>query len=343
MNQQIQQYAESILAGQPLERADIDRLSKLSERHFDDLLYWANEIRKSNFGNTIKMCSIIPGRMGGCSEDCAFCAQSLHYDTAVDKTPQILDDEQIMAGAKEAKEKGVPNFGIVYSGKKVSQKELDRLIALTERIKSELSMGVCMSLGIVSDDNMQRLADAGVVRFNHNLETSERHFSEVVTTHKYKDRVRTIEAGLKAGMGVCAGGIFGIGETEQDRIDMALELRRLGVDMVPMNFLHPIEGTPLGNSEKMLPREILRIVALYRFILPKTHLKVAGGRVLNLRDMQSWIFYAGCTAILSGNYLTTAGRAIEDDLQMLKDLGLEKFRAMEDKEGQKKKNTGGGT
>lgn len=323
MNQKIQQYAKQILDGQLLERGQINTLSDLSNDHLDDLFYWANEIRKANFGNKVKMCSIVPGRLGGCSQDCAFCAQSLHYDTTVDKTPQVLSDGQIMDAAAEAKSKGVPNFGIVYSGKKVSQKELDRLIALTERIKTELDMGVCMSLGIVSDENMQRLADAGVVRFNHNLETSERHFSEVVTTHKYADRVRTIEAGLKAGMGVCAGGIFGIGETEQDRIDMALELRRLGVDMVPMNFLHPIEGTPLGNAEKMPPREILRIVALYRFILPKTHLKVAGGRVLNLRDMQSWIFQAGCTAILTGNYLTTAGRAVEDDLQMLKDLGLE--------------------
>jgi biotin synthase len=322
MNQQIEQYAKQILDGQLLKRDQIDALSELSTQHLDDLLYWANEIRKANFGNKVKMCSIVPGRLGGCSEDCAFCAQSLHHDTAVDKTPQVLDDEQIMAAAVEAKERGVPNFGIVYSGKKVTQSELDRLIALTRRVKTELGMGVCMSLGIVSDKNMQRLADAGVVRFNHNLETSERHFAEVVTTHKYKDRVKTIEAGLKAGMGVCAGGIFGIGETEADRIDMALELRRLGVDMVPMNFLHPIEGTPLGKAETMPPREILRIVALYRFILPKTHLKVAGGRVLNLRDMQSWIFQAGCTAILSGNYLTTAGRAVEDDLQMLKDLGL---------------------
>jgi biotin synthase len=323
MNQQIEQFAKQILGGQLLEREQIDALSELSTQHLDDLLYWANEIRKAGFGNKVKMCSIIPGRMGGCSEDCAFCAQSMHYDTAVDKTPQVLSDGQIMDAAAEAKSKGVPNFGIVYSGKKVSQAELDRLVALTKRIKTELGMGVCMSLGIVSEENMQRLADAGVVRFNHNLETSERHFAEVVTTHKYQDRVKTIEAGHKAGMGVCAGGIFGIGETEPDRIDMALELRRLGVDMVPMNFLHPIEGTPLANAETMPPREILRIVALYRFILPKTHLKVAGGRVLNLRDMQSWIFQAGCTAILSGNYLTTAGRNVEDDLQMLKDLGLE--------------------
>ncbi len=323
MNEQIQNFAKKILDGQFLERDEIDTLSALSVENPDDLMYWANEIRKAGFGNTVKMCSIVPGRLGGCSQDCAFCAQSLHYDTAVDKSPKMLSDDEIMAAAAEAKKKGVPNFGIVYSGKKVDDDELDRLIALTDRIKGELGMGVCMSLGIVSAENMQRLADAGVVRFNHNLETSERHFADIVSTHKYEDRVKTIEAGLKAGMGVCAGGIFGIGETEADRIDMALELRRLGVDMVPMNFLHPIEGTPLGDAEKLPPREILRIVALYRFILPKTHLKVAGGRVLNLRDMQSWIFYAGCTAILSGNYLTTAGRAVEDDLQMLEDLGLE--------------------
>ncbi|MHC4997932.1 MAG: radical SAM protein [Planctomycetota bacterium] len=192
MNQQIEQYAKKILDGQLLERDQIDELSRLSTDHIDDMLYWANEIRKAGFGNKVKMCSIIPGRMGGCSEDCAFCAQSLHYDTAVDKTPQVLSDGQIMDAAAEAKSKGVPNFGIVYSGKKVTQAELDRLIALTKRIKTELGMGVCMSLGIVSEENMKRLADAGVVRFNHNLETSKRHFAEVVTTHKYEDRVKTI-------------------------------------------------------------------------------------------------------------------------------------------------------
>jgi biotin synthase len=323
MNEQIRQYAQKVLNGQLLERGEIVSLSELSEQFFDDMLYRANEIRKTNFANKVKLCSIVPGRLGGCSQDCAFCAQSLHYDTAVDKTPRTLADEEIMAAAAEAKKKGVPNFGIVYSGKKVSEKELDRLLGLTKRIKAELGLGVCMSLGILSEDNMLQLAEAGVSRFNHNLETSERHFPDIVSTHKYEDRIKTIEAGLKAGLGVCAGGIFGIGETEADRIDMALELRRLGVDMVPMNFLHPIEGTPLGNAQKLPPREILRIIALYRFILPKTHLKVAGGRVLNLRDMQSWIFHAGCTSILSGNYLTTAGRAVEQDLQMLKDLGLE--------------------
>jgi biotin synthase len=144
-----------------------------------------------------------------------------------------------------------------------------------------------------------------------------------VTTHKYADRVNTIRSAKAAGLSVCAGGIFGIGETDEDRVEMALELRRLGVDTVPMNFLHPIAGTPLGEAKALEPREVLTIVALYRFILPRTTLKVAGGRVLNLRDMQSWMFYAGANAILSGNYLTTAGRAVRDDVQMLRDLGLE--------------------
>ena len=239
----------------------------------------------------------------------------------VNKRAKVLTDEEILAAA--AKADGVPNFGIVYSGKAVSDAEVERLVGLTESIKKEYGLGVCMGLGILGREPMQRLAQAGVVRYNHNLETSRRHFADIVTTHSYDDRVATIEAALDAGLGVCAGGIFGIGESEQDRLDMALELRRLRVDTVPMNFLHPIAGTPLAAVETLRPREILRIIALYRFILPQANLKVAGGRVLNLRDVQSWIFYAGCTSILSGNYLTTAGRAVADDMQMLRDLELE--------------------
>jgi len=323
MNEQIRIYAERILGGQLLDRREIDTLSGLSADHFDDLLYWANRIRQANFGNRVKVCSIVPGRLGGCSQDCAFCAQSVHYNTAVDKTPRVLSDEEILAGAAEAAQKGVSNFGIVYSGRKVDDNEIQRLIGLTRTINERYGLGVCMGLGILSEQAIEALAQAGVTRFNHNLETSERHFGDIVSTHRYAERVQTIRAAMKAGMGVCAGGIFGIGETEADRIDMALELRELGVDMVPLNFLHPIEGTPLGQTEKLPPREILRIVAMYRFILPKTQLKVAGGRVLNLRDVQSWIFYAGCTAIISGNFLTTAGRSVEEDMQMLTDLGFE--------------------
>lgn len=323
MNKTIEQLASIILEGGELGRVQIDSLADASADAFDDLLYYANRIREKYFGNKVKLCSIVPGRLGGCSQDCAFCAQSLHYDTAVDKTPKILSDEEILAAAAEAREKGVANFGIVYSGKAITEEELHRIEGLIKTITDDYGLGMCASLGIINEAQAKRLADAGLKRYNHNLETSERHFADIVTTHKYADRVKTIEVATKAGFGVCGGGIFGIGETETDRIDMAMELRRLAVDTVPMNFLHPIEGTPLGNIETLTPREILRIIALYRFILPKTSLKIAGGRVLNLRDMQSWIFKAGATSILTGNYLTTAGRSAAEDQQMIEDLGLE--------------------
>ncbi|MCK4959544.1 MAG: biotin synthase BioB, partial [Planctomycetes bacterium] len=274
------------------------------------------------FGNEVRVCSIVPGRLGGCDQDCAFCAQSVRYDTQVSKSVTVLSDDEILAAAKEANEKGVPYFGIVYSGRAITEKELSRIEKLIATIKSDYGMGVCVSLGIISADQAKRLVKAGAKRYNHNLETSERYFSKIVTTHDYSERVATIKTALDAGLKVCGGGIFGIGETEADRLDMAFQLRELGVDMVPMNFLHPIEGTPLGSAKKLEPMEILRIIAMYRFILPQTNLKVAGGRVLNLRDVQSWIFYAGCTSILTGNYLTTAGRSVEEDMQMLKDLGL---------------------
>ena len=323
MNQVIEKSARSSLDGRRLDRGSIEGILRQSRDDFDDFLYWANRIRQKFFGNTVRICSIVPGRLGGCDQDCAFCAQSVRYDTHIDKKPALLSDEEILKAARQAKESGVGNFGIVYSGKKISEAELCRIERLAGQIREKFGIGVCAGLGIIDDKQAKRLAAAGVGRYNHNLETSRRHFANIVTTHSYDDRVRTIEAVKKAGMGVCAGGIFGIGETEDDRIDMAFELRRLDVDMVPINFLHPIAGTPLEDMPTLAPLEILRIVALYRFILPGTHIKVAGGRVLNLRDLQSWIFYAGCTSIISGNYLTTAGRAVKDDMQMLADLGLE--------------------
>ena len=325
MNETITRIAEYVLDGGKVDRGQSQTLLDESDSYPGqmDLLYWANKIRIKHFGNTVKICSIVPGRLGGCNQDCAFCAQSVKYDTHIDKKPAVLSDEDILVAAAEAKKNGVPNFGIVYSGKAITEDELQRLEKLIARIKDEYGLGMCASLGIIDDKQAKRLADAGLTRYNHNLETSERNFPEVVTTHAYADRVSTIKNAQTAGLGICAGGIFGIGENDSDRIEMAIALRDLGVDTVPMNFLHPIDGTPLGNIETLAPMEILRIIALYRFILPDISLKVAGGRVLNLRDLQSWIFYAGCTSILSGNYLTTAGRDTKEDLQMLKDLGLE--------------------
>lgn len=323
MNKTIEQLAQAVIGGESLTRSQALKLITQGADSFEDLLYQADRIRQRFFGRRVSLCSIVPGRLGGCSQDCAFCAQSVRYDTAVDKRAKVLADEEILSAAAEAKRHGIRHIGIVYSGKRIGDEEFDRLLKLIGRIRREYEIGVCAGVGILDEEQMTALAEAGVERYNHNLETSERHFPHIVTTHSYEDRVRTVAAAVKAGLGVCAGGIFGIGETAEDRVDMALELRGLGVDTVPMNFLHPIAGTPLGNTKTLAPREILGIIALYRFLLPTVNLKVAGGRVLNLRDLQSWIFYAGCTSILSGHYLTTAGRAVEEDRQMLLDLGLE--------------------
>ncbi|MHC4155379.1 MAG: biotin synthase BioB [Planctomycetota bacterium] len=322
MNEKIRTIADSCLSGGEIDREQIDTLLSEARSAFFDLLYWANRIRERFFGNKVRICSIVPGRLGGCNQDCRFCAQSARYNAGYTST-RTLSDEEILSAAEQAKLNGVGRFGIVYSGRAVSEKELDRLGDLIAQIKERFGLSVCASLGTITEQQAKRLADSGLTGYNHNLETSERHFPDIVTTHKYADRVSTIRSAQAAGLRVCAGGIFGIGETDDDRVEMALELRRLGVDTVPMNFLHPIKGTPLGEAKTLEPREILRIIAVYRFILPRTTLKVAGGRVLNLRDMQSWMFCAGANAILSGNYLTTAGRAVKDDVQMLRDLGLQ--------------------
>lgn len=322
MNKIVQNLARRVLDGFELERLEIDNLVAVSRNDLDDMLYWANEIRKHFFANRVQVCSIVPGRLGGCSEDCAFCAQSSRYQTAVEGV-RYTSDEEILEAARRAHESGVRHFGIVNSGKRTDDEELARMIVLAAEIREQYDIGLCGAFGIINDAQAAHLRKAGMSRYNHNLETSAGHFGRIVSTHEYADRVRTIEAARHAGLKVCAGGIFGIGESDRDRVDMALELRRLNVDMVPMNFLHPIEGTPLGQTVPLAPREILRIIALYRFILPRTQLKVAGGRVLNLRDLQSWIFTAGCTSIITGNYLTTAGRHVEEDMQMLADLGLE--------------------
>jgi biotin synthase len=326
MNDKINIIAEYVLNDQLIDRHQANVLIEQSQKSFMDLLFWADKIRQQNFGNKIRVCSIVPGRLGGCSQDCAFCAQSAKSHTEF-SSPKYMTDDEIFAAAKEAKQKGVPSFCIVYSGKTINEDELQRLEKLIPRIKNTLNLSVCGGFGILTPVQAKRLKDAGMSRYNHNLETSEKHFGNIVTTHSYADRVSTIKAAKQAGLGICGGGIFGIGEVWDDRLDMAFELRGLGVDMVPLNFLHPIPGTPMGHVKTLKPKEILTITAIYRFILPNADLKVAGGRVLNLRDMQSWIFMAGATAIISGNYLTTAGRSVEEDLQMLADLGLESEKA----------------
>ncbi len=313
--------AQEVLSGRPIARDDAEFLTRLQGDDLYDLFYWANKIRIRFVGRQVKFCSIVTGKVGACSEDCGYCAQSKHYKTHV--VPDKMSVEQMQAAAEEALKNGASSFGIVNSGRGPTDRELDWLEPFFKQTAEKGAIRPCATLGELSPEQARRLKSMGVQRINHNLETSERFFPNVISTHTYADRKRTIQTAKAAGLSICSGGIFGMGETWQDRLDVAFELRELGVDVVPINFLNAIQGTPLYEKTTPLePMEALQIIAVFRFVLPDRELKIAGGREKILRDLQSWIFFAGGSSFLIGNYLTTFGRSPKDDHQMLKDLGL---------------------
>ena len=310
-----------VLEGKPLTRDQARELTTLQGNDLYDLFFWANKIRIANVGVNAKFCSIVTGKVGGCSEDCSYCSQSSHYKTHV--KPSRMSVDEMQQAADEALGSGASSFGIVNSGRGPTDKELDWMEPFFRQAAAGGKIRPCATLGELRPDQARRLADMGVKRINHNLETSKRHFANVVSTHSYEDRVRTIQTAKEAGLSICSGGIFGLGEDWEDRLDMAFALRELGADVVPINFLNAIAGTPLhGKREALDPMQALQIIAVYRFILPDRELKIAGGRETILRDLQSWMFFAGGSSFLIGNYLTTFGRTPRQDHQMLKDLGM---------------------
>jgi len=296
-------------------------LSRQMGTEIFELLALANRTRGKYRGNNVDLCSIINAKSGACPEDCSFCAQSAHSDTGAKVYP-LLDKGKILEAVLSSKENGVRRFCIVTSGKKPSDRELNEICGFIEAIR-ETGLLPCATLGMLDREQLARLKDAGLHRYHHNLETSEAFFSEICTTHTYIDKIKTIEAAKSLGLSVCSGGIFGLGESWQDRIDMAFALRETGVDSVPVNFFTPISGTPLESLGMLNPLEALKIIAIYRLILPDREIRVCGGRPATLRDMNSYIFFAGADGLLAGNYLTTTGRSMRDDLQMIKDLELE--------------------
>ncbi|WP_428388546.1 biotin synthase BioB [Mucisphaera sp.] len=313
--------AASVLAGNPISREDATFLTTLQGDDLYDLFFWANKIRIKFVGKQVKFCSIVTGKTGACSEDCSYCSQSKHYKTHV--TPDKMTVEEMLEASDEALANGASSMGIVNSGRGPTDRELDWLEPFFRKTAEQGKIRPCATLGELTPEQAQRLKDMGVQRVNHNLETSARHFANIVSTHTYKDRVQTIKNAKAAGLSICSGGIFGMGEDWDDRVDMALALRDLGADVVPINFLNAIQGTPMyGEVTPLEPMQALHIIAVYRFILPDRELKIAGGREKILRDLQSWIFFAGGSSFLIGNYLTTFGRTPQQDQQMLKDLGL---------------------
>src|SRR4051794_27706269 len=314
--------AERVLAGNLLDRADADHLAAVSGDDVYDLFYWANRIRIHFVGRDVKFCAIVAAKVGGCSEDCKFCAQSEHYSTPIDSQSKLTDD-QVLQSATHAADVGADSFGIVNSGRGPTRAELeDWLKPLMIKIAREGKTRACATLGALTPETAKFLYDCGIRRINHNLETSQRHYPNIVSTHPFAERINTLKVAKEAGLSLCSGGIFGMGEDWTDRIDMALTLRDLGVDVVPINFLNAIHGTPLEDQPKLSPMECLKIISIYRFLLPDKELKVAGGREVCLRDLQSWIFFAGGDSTMIGNYLTTYGRSPEMDHQMVRDLGL---------------------
>jgi biotin synthase len=325
---QIARMARRVLdEGRLLDRDEAEFLTRVGGDDVYDLFYWANKIRIRFKGRDVKFCAIVAAKVGGCSEDCKFCAQSEHYDTPISKEQSKLTDEQLLESAWHAAEVGADSFGIVNSGRGPTRRELEEwLKPLMMKIAAEGKTRACATLGALTPETARFLYDCGIRRINHNLETSERHYPNIVSTHPYAERINTLKVAKQAGLSLCSGGIFGMGEAWRDRLDMMFALREIGVDVMPINFLNAIHGTPLAGMEKLPPMECLKIIAIARFVLPAAELKVAGGREVCLRDLQSWIFFAGADSTMIGNYLTTYGRKPEMDHQMVLDLGL-KWRA----------------
>ena len=291
-----------------------------SAEDLPDILAAATAIRHCGWGNKISVCSITNARSGACSEDCAFCAQSSKHQTSTD-IYNLQSKEELTTAFDEASDLPINHFGIVTSGDNFKEEDISTISsAISDRKHPKVDW--CASLGSLTPDQFKTLKESGLVRFHHNLETAESFFPSVCTTHSYSDRLETVRAAKKAGLQVCCGGILGIGESLEQRVELAITLQKENVDAIPLNFHVPIKGTKLEHIEPMRPLEIIRTIAMFRMVCPNAEIKVCAGRC-HLRDLQSMLFQAGATGMMIGPLLTIAGRDVETDLQMLKDLELE--------------------
>ncbi len=323
MRSTITAIADRIVAGGRITGEEAISLTFAAGKDLYFLFAEANRIKERFVGERVYLCSIINAKSGRCSENCAFCAQSAHFKTDAPVYP-LVDEDRMLACAREAEAGGSHCFGIITSGAGIRKgEELERVCAAVRKIKRETNISPSCSLGVIDTAIAASLKESGVETYHHNLETARSFFPNICTTHDYEKDVETVRTAKKAGMKVCSGGIFGLGETPAQRVELALTLRELDVDSVPLNFLNPIPGTPLEHADFMTPLDCLRTIALFRLILPDKKISVCGGREKNLRDLQSWIFLAGASGTMIGNYLTTMGRPPEQDRQMLEDLELE--------------------
>jgi biotin synthase len=309
------------------EDAEITRQQALELAHAGpdltmDLIALAGKIRQRFKQKAVFKCAIINAKSGMCPEDCAFCAQSAHHRTEV-QTYALLDADELERTGLDMAAAGATNYSIVTSGTNLTDSEIDTVCRVASNLKQKTDLTLCASVGLLTAQNARQLKAAGIARYHHNLETARSHFEHICTTHDYDDDIETIRVAQQAGLVVCSGGIFGMGENWAQRVELAFTLKALDVDSVPINFLNPISGTRLEDQPPLPPMEALKCIALYRFIHPKRDITVCGGREATLKDYQSWIFAAGANGVMVGNYLTTKGRSIDTDMEMIAEMGLE--------------------
>jgi biotin synthase len=323
MHRYIAELGEKILLGKEINKKEALTLEKVGGADIYFLSAYASKIREVYQGNRVDLCSIVSARTGGCKENCAFCSQSAHHQTT-SKAQVNFDGEDILKRAREAEKAGIHRFDIVTSGRgySVEDPEFRALLDIFRKLRAETKLQLCACLGVIGVNEAKALREAGVTRYNHNLEAAESFFSQIVSTHSYEERKETLRAVKSAGMEVCCGGIMGMGETFAQRVEFAFILKELGVDSIPLNVLNPIKGTPLENAKMLPPLEIIRTMAMFRFVLPQTNIRFAGGREVNLRSLQALGLVAGINGMLTGNYLTTEGQGTLEDLEMITDLGL---------------------
>jgi biotin synthase len=313
--------AESVLAGEPLDRDTALGVLRTPDEELLPLLAAAFEVRKAFFGRRVQLYYLINAKSGLCPEDCHYCSQSRISTAAIPRYP-YLSHEALLEGARRAAELKACTYCIVASGRGPTHRELDHVIDAVRAIKETYPLRVCCCLGLLGEQQAERLKAAGVDRFNHNLNTSEGFHSEICTTHTYQDRVRTIERVRTAGISPCCGGILGMGEADEDIVSLAFALRELEVESIPINFLHPIPGTPMAGVQRLNPRSCLKALCLFRFANPSREIRIAGGRELHLGSLQPLGLYPA-NSIFVSDYLTTQGQPPEADFRMIEDLGFE--------------------
>ncbi len=304
-----------------LDAATLSELADLDDTRVPLLMALAHEVRLAWCGPEVEVEGIVSAKTGGCSEDCGFCSQSSRFESQVQATP-FLDTEEVVAAAEESVRLGAANFCIVLAVRGPDDRTMDRLVDLVGEVRTRVGVNVSVSTGILTDEQAERLAGAGVLRYNHNLETARSFFTNVATTHTWEERFETCERVKRAGLELCCGVLLGMGETHEQRLELLGQLRDLQPKEVPVNFLNPRPGTPLGQRELMEPLEALRWIALFRLGLPSVILRYAGGREVTLGELQALGLTAGINALIVGNYLTTLGRSADEDLRMLEDLRM---------------------